>query len=93
MRHIVLPLPTGRFIIVQATYSGDVTMLQGAPIALRDPVLNGQSGTYTWKGRELPATLCYTYRDAYNHCMAMDDARPVSNSRFYAEELSRPLNY
>lgn len=59
MRHQVLPLPTGRYIIVESDSAGLPVLRNGAPVAYRGPVLNGQSGFYTWHGRELPATLCY----------------------------------
>lgn len=89
MRHQVLPLPTGRFIIVQANHKGDIAMIGGAPVAYCRAGLNGQSGVYMWKGRELPATLFYQYRDAHNCVVSLDGARPVTTERFYGEELAR----
>lgn len=81
MRHQVLPLPTGRFIIVQANHKGDIAMIGGAPVAYCRAGLNGQLGVYLWQGRELPATLFYQYRDADN-CARQLDAAPFNPNRF-----------
>lgn len=88
MRHMVLPLPTGRFIIVQASASGELALLNGAPLAFRRPVDDALSGMYGWRGREYPATLYTSYRDAFTAAQSLDGARPLTPPTL-TEELTR----
>ena len=67
MRTTVLPLPTGRFIIVASTQLGMPLLTQGAPTAYTGPALahtRQELGWYTWKGIEHAATLFATYHQA-----------------------------
>lgn len=94
MRHQVLPLPTGKFIIAACDHAGGaLVMISGAPVAYTGAAQLSTAGHYTWKGRDLPATLFHTYGAAYAHVLTLDNARPVTSERFFADELSRPLNY
>lgn len=68
MRTTVLPLPTGRFIVVQSDKIDMPVMIGGAPVAYLGAGLshvNVQLGdTYGWRGREMNATTFGSYRGA-----------------------------
>lgn len=60
-----LPLPTGRFIVAAILAGGDIR-----PDV--SPGLNGQLGSFEWKGRPHAATLYYTARDAEAQARALN---------------------